>query len=938
MKGQPERPIHTGHLVEIEGVSGPGEFAPIVERPLIRVIGEAPLPPVEQVSLGRLLTGNCDSRWVGIDGVVQSTVLVREHLTLGIAVEGRRVDVLTTNFGGREYRSLIGARVAARAVCGPLFNQWRQFRGLSLFTPSLKDIRIIEAAPADSFGLPVRPIATLMTYEPDGLDGRQVRVRGSVSLYWPGRALFIRDGSHGLQVLVPEKTPLDVGDLVDVVGFPGIGEYTPTIEDAQLRRLGRGPAPVATTVTAKELLGGDHDAELVRIEGVLLSHQKTANEHTLVISMGWFTFPAVLPRSQEDSGINSLREGSTLQLTGVCLVRVDEASGAFRVPKDFQIMLRSPADVKVVRSSSWWTAQHLLFALGLAGVVVLVVLAWVMALRARVKRQTQIIQAQLKQAGVLKEAAETASRAKSEFLANMSHEVRTPMNGIMGMTELVLDSELTPDQRDCLELVKSSTDSLLTIINDILDFSKIEAGKLDLDPIGFNLRDNLEEAVRSLALKAHEKKIELTCSVHSDVPESVVGDPTRLRQITLNLIGNAIKFTPRGEVGLEAAVEAEEAGLVCLRFTASDTGIGVAAEDQQRIFESFAQADASTARRFGGTGLGLTICSRLVEMMGGRIWLESEPGRGSRFHFTAKFGVDRSPSNKLPDGGEYDLRDVSVLLVDDLATNRRIMNEMITRWGMKPSVAETGPQALALLRQAKDGGAPIPLVVTDLHMPEMDGFGLAEAIRNDPALAGTMIIILTSAGERGDASRCRALGIAGYLTKPVRQSKLRAAVTGILAGRPKARKKNMSGSDSCCERPLRILVAEDNGVNQLFARRVLEKRGHTVLSAWNGREALAILERQQVDLVLMDVQMPEMDGFEATAAIREKEKASGGHQVIIAATAHAMKEDLDRCLSAGMDGYVSKPISVPAFIEVVERALTNAGQGRDGLLSTPTAD
>jgi signal transduction histidine kinase/DNA-binding response OmpR family regulator len=749
--------------------------------------------------------------------------------------------------------------------------------------------------------------------------------------------LFIRDDSHGLQVLLPEKTPLDIGDIVDVVGFPGIGDYTPIIEDAHLRRLGRGPAPVATTVTAQELLRGDNDAELVRIQGVLLSHQKTANDHTLVISMGSFTFPAVLPRSQEDSGINSLREGSTLQLTGVCLIRVDEASGAFRVPKEFQIMLRSPADVKVVRSSSWWTVQHLLFVLGVAVVVVLVVLAWVMALRARVKRQTQIIQEQLNQAGVLKEAAETASRAKSEFLANMSHEVRTPMNGIMGMTELVLDSELAPEQRECLELVKSSTDSLLTVINDILDFSKIEAGKLDLDPIGFNLRDSLEEAIRSLALKAHEKKIELTCDVHGDVPESLVGDPTRLRQITLNLLGNAIKFTPRGEVGLEAAVEAEEAGLVTLRFTVSDTGIGVAPEDQQRIFESFAQADASTARRFGGTGLGLTISSRLVKMMGGRIWLESEPGRGSRFHFTATFGVDSSPSNQLPDDGECDLRGVPVLLVDDLATNRRIMNELTTRWGMKPSVAETGPQALALLRHARDGGAPIRLVVTDLHMPEMDGFGLAEAIRSDPALAGAMIIILTSAGERGDASRCRELGITGYLTKPVRQSELRSAVTIALAGRPRARTKNLSSPDSRCERSLRILVAEDNIVNQQLARRVLEKRGHTVLSAWNGREALAILEQQQVDLVLMDVQMPEMDGFEATAAIREKEKASGGHQVIIAATAHAMKEDLDRCLSAGMDGYVSKPISIQAFIEVVERAFVNVGQGPDAVLSTPPA-
>lgn len=581
--------------------------------------------------------------------------------------------------------------------------------------------------------------------------------------------------------------------------------------------------------------------------------------------------------------------------------------------------------------------------------------AWISIVRDMTERQR--IEDELTAA---KESAEAANQIKSEFLANMSHEIRTPMNGILGMTELALEMKMSDEQRQYLELAHSSAESLLTVINDILDFSKIEANKLDLDPIEFKLRDHLTGIMKTMSVRAHQKDLEITYFVDPDLPDDLIGDPGRIRQILTNLIGNSVKFTTEGEIVVIARrEEARKQDEVSIHFSVIDTGIGIPAEKQKLIFKAFSQADGSMTRKFGGTGLGLSISSQLVDLMGGKIWVESpvkassgmagirknasknghpeltEEHAGSAFHFNVCLRLQDNPVKPAKPVQIDRLKDMPVLIVDDNQTNRYLLEETARDWGVSLTMADDGEIALQKMEIASKAGNPFQLILIDQQMPKMDGFQLAEMMSGKPELTGSVIMMLTSVGQRGAAARCKHLGVAGYLVKPVSPLELQEAVLAVLGEKLQAdreprivtrhslREARSAHSDENNQiktanwRPLNILVAEDNPVNQRLITSMMEKVGHQVVLTNNGREALQSWRDNEFDLILMDVQMPEMNGLESVEAIRREEKKSGEHVPVIALTAHSMSTDRDKCLAAGMDNYVSKPIDRGALNTVI---------------------
>ncbi len=762
-------PLHPGTLVDLDGISAPGEYAPIVEHAGVHVVGQSHIPATApRVSLATLMSGAEDGQWVEVEGVVRSVAYTDRNVTLSLALSDGLIRATTLLVKGADYDALVDAKILMHADAAPLFTKRRQMVGARLLFPDLSAIVVEEKAEADAYALPIQSIATLLRFSPKANMQRRVRIRGTVTLQWPGRTLCLQDDTDGLCATAVQTTPLSAGDIVDMVGFPTAGETTPTLLGATFRKVGTGgPAP-PVVVSAQQAFTGDFDARLVQIDGELIGQDLSGRDPALVVSSGGFVFPVLFPNGNTVEG-SAWSVGSRLRITGICFVQLDIERASMAegtaVPKSFRIMLSSASDVAVLKTPSFWTSGHLLLLLGLVLAVVLVGTFWVIALRDRVKRQTEVIRAQLKQAASLTEAAEAASQAKSEFLANMSHEIRTPMNGVVGMIELAMDCRPNAEQEEYLVMARSSADALLTVINDILDFSKIEAGKLELDATDFNLHDLLEDCVRAFVPRAAEKGIELLCEITPDLPALVRADPMRLRQVITNLVGNAVKFTTHGEICLSAAQESSVPDGLLLHLTVRDTGIGIPAEKQKLIFDAFSQADSTTTRIYGGTGLGLTISSRLVKMMGGRLWVESEPHKGSSFHFTTQAAlVAAGPETP----GADLLAHVRILVVDANNSSRRILAQTLHGWGMQAATASNARAAADLLEGAALLGHPFRVVLADNKTLESAHVGMAESV----------ILMLNPAHARGD------YGKFVTLFKPVRQEELRHVLEDALSKPP----------------------------------------------------------------------------------------------------------------------------------------------------------
>ena len=901
-KSQPE--LATGTLIDLEGKTSQSDFSPDIVDARWRVVGQGVMPVPRRSEFGPLASTKEDSQWIEAEGIVRSAEKVFGDLRLDIAMDGGRINAFIPDFKEAIPSQLVDARIRVQGVCGARFNSKDQLRGVILFIPALKYVRIIEPGPGEASAIPVQSVGSLLHFTIGGATGHRVRIQGTVTLQRFGRLLFVKDKDGSIRVETTQKTLAAPGAVVDVVGFPGLGETEPFLQQAYFRVVGHTFPPVPVHASGEELAKGDREGELVEIDGQLLDRTLTPREQILIVKSGNEVVQAQLEDDQSLKGLEKIAPGSWLRLAGISSFDSGRGSG----PDALRLLLRSPNDIIVLSRPPWWTFRHAAWIVGMMAMLIVAIMAWLGILKRKVREQTRLISQRLEReaaleqryrllfernlAGVyrmmsnghivdcndacaqilgyqtradlledtaqqrlgldgeiarlllaedrisgaeiclrrqtgrdlwvlvnanlteggngqfidgtliditelkqtvqaleertteldaMKNAAEAANRAKSEFLANMSHEIRTPMNGVLLATELAVADNPSPLQREYLETIRSSGEGLLSLLNDLLDLSKIEAGKMELHISDFSLRDCLTECVNLLGTQAQRKNLEVTCAVDENIPDVVSGDCLRLRQVILNLLGNAIKFTQEGFVRIRADWMRESPETFACHFSVEDTGVGIPGDKLSSVFREFEQADSSTTRRFGGTGLGLTISKKLVQLMGGTMWVESTLGQGSVFHFVVSFR-----------------------------------------------------------------------------------------------------------------------GAVGAVPPMVREPRRERAV------KPSAIR-------------LRVLLAEDNEVNKRLAARLIEKQGHRVASVGNGREAVERMATEAFDVILMDVHMPEMDGLEATRLIRRAEGVSGRHTPIIAMTASAMKQDREACFAAGMDAYISKPIYPEALLAMLEQ-------------------